>query len=179
MGDTATSEVAIRQLSQAEIRERADELADVLIDAVDAGAAVHFLPPVSPLDAVGWTLDVADQTGRRRMVFAAEIDGKIVGTVQLIRANPPNQPHRADVAKLLVHRSARGRGIGSALMRALEQAAREIGVTLLTLDTAADGEGHALYDALGWQPAGTIPGYVLTAEGRPVDAVLFYKRIGD
>jgi GNAT superfamily N-acetyltransferase len=173
----ANAGIMIRRLGAEELRERADELADLLIDAVDGGASVSFLPPVLPLAAVGWTLDVADALGRARMVFVAELDGIFVGTVQLIRARAPNQPHRADVAKLIVHRRFRNRGIGRALLRALEAAALEAGITLLTLDTAVESDGPLIYERLGWQAAGVIPGYFLWPTGEPGDTRIFYKKL--
>ncbi len=176
MNDTASDAVTIRRLTPAEIRDRADEIADIMLDAVSSGAPFTIRNPFKPLDAVGWTLDVADEAGRR-MVFAAEAGGRIVGMVQMVPAGLPRQPHRADVVKLVVHRSARGRGIGRALMAALEGAARETGVPLLTVETAVESDGRGLYTALGWEPAGMIPGYSLSSDGRPTDSQFFFKRL--
>jgi GNAT superfamily N-acetyltransferase len=177
MADASTSHLVVRRLPAAEIRERADELAELLIDAVGAGASLEFLAPVHPLDAVGWTLDVADGMGRRRIVLAAEQDGALVGTVQVLRPGRANQPHLAELSRLMVHPRMRGRGVGRALMQAAEAVAAETGASLLTLDTAVDGPGLGLYVDLGWRMAGVVPGYVLAADGQPRDTAFFYKAI--
>lgn len=177
MAADASGSLVIERLDAESVRARADELADLLIDAVDGGAAVHFLKPVTPLAAVRWVLDVADGMRRQTHLFAAFEDGALVGSVQLIRASAPNQPHRADVAKLLVHRRSRGRGVATALMAELETTARVLGISLLTLDTAAGGEARRLYERLGFQHAGEIPGYVQDADGHLDAAVLFYKTL--
>ena len=108
--------------------------------------------------------------------MAEDGDG-ILGTVQLVTAQPENQPHRADVSKMLVHRRARRRGVGEALMRAVEDAAIRAGKTLLVLDTASDA-AERLYERCGWIRVGTIPGYALLPDGQPCDTVYFYKRLG-
>ncbi|WP_075216887.1 GNAT family N-acetyltransferase [Mongoliimonas terrestris] len=171
----AVEALSIRRLMPEEVRARAHELADVLIDAVEGGAAVSFLAPMTPLAAVRWAFDVADRMGRRAHLFTAEIDGRIVGFVKLVRAGAANQPHRAEVAKLVVHRAHRGRGVGAALMHELEVTARVLGITLLTLDTAETGAACRLYDRLGYRRAGTIPGYALAPDGTPVATVIYYK----
>jgi ribosomal protein S18 acetylase RimI-like enzyme len=108
----------------------------------------------------------------------AWVDGVLVGTVTLDLAMPPNQPHRAEVAKLLVHPAARRRGVAQTLMAALETKAAQRGRRLLTLDTRADDAGEALYRRLGWQEAGRIPGFALNADGSASATVFFYKQIG-
>jgi GNAT superfamily N-acetyltransferase len=110
-------------------------------------------------------------------LLVARVGGRIVGTVQLGLALPPNQPHRAEVKKLLVHRSARGRGIGMALMTAAEEAARARGRTLLVLDTALGDNAERLYTRAGWNRVGVIPGYALFPDGSPCDTVVFWKQV--
>jgi GNAT superfamily N-acetyltransferase len=110
-----------------------------------------------------------------RILLAAFEGERLVGTVQLLMAMPPNQPHRAEVAKLLVHRSARGQGVAAQLMTRLEQIARQLGRTLLTLDTVTGSNGERLYRRLGWTSAGVIPNYALFPDGTPCDTTIFWK----
>jgi ribosomal protein S18 acetylase RimI-like enzyme len=155
-------------------------LADILIACVAGGASVSFLPPLSAEAARGfWRRSLADIALDRKAIWVAWVDGALVATVTLDLATPPNQPHRAEVAKLLVHPAARRRGVGQALMTALEAEALQRGRRLLTLDTRADDAGEGLYRRLGWQEAGRIPGYALNADGSASATVFFYKQIGD
>lgn len=151
-------------------------LAELLVDAVDSGAAVSFLAPLSVSDADAWwrrTLTTAHS--RAAFLVARNSDG-IVGTVQMHPAWAPNQPHRAEIAKLIVHRRARGAGVGQELMRAIEQSAWDAGFSLLTLDAKRGGAAERLYRRLGWIHAGTIPRFAMDCDGRtPHDAVIFYK----
>jgi ribosomal protein S18 acetylase RimI-like enzyme len=154
-----------------------DDLSRLLVDAVDSGAGVSFMAPLSLDAARDWwrqTLDAAD--ARAVFLVARDHDG-IAGSVQLHPAWAPNQPHRADVAKLIVHRRARRRGIGRALVDALDRAARQAGFTLLTLDTVRGDPAEALYTDAGWQRVGVIPGYALSPDGRLCDTVIFYKAL--
>ena len=153
-------------------------LAGLLIDAVDGGASVSFMQPLSLPRALAFWQGVADgvASGERALFVAGDAKG-IVGTVQLILAQPDNQPHRADVAKMLVHRRARRQGLGAALMQAAELAARACGKTLLVLDTASD-DAERLYTRQGWQRVGVIPGYALLPTGEPCDTTYFYKVLG-
>jgi GNAT superfamily N-acetyltransferase len=181
------SEFVIRRLGSDEASAAASGLAEVLIDCVTGGASVSFMAPLDMGKAVGFWSGVAEAVARgERALLVAEmaVEGRepdeaspIVGTVQLVLAQPENQPHRADVSKLLVHRRARGLGIGAALMDAVEDAARDEGKTLLVLDTASDS-AERIYTALGWTEVGTVPGYALLPDGRPCDTVFFYKQIG-
>src|SRR6266550_8021117 len=136
-------------------------LADVLIDAVEGGASVSFMLPLTRERATAYWRRVADdvKAGRRALLVAEDQKG-ICGTVQLVFAEPENQPHRADVSKMLLHRRARRQGIATALMKALEDAAREYGRTLLVLDTA-DATAEGVYERTGWIRVGTIPNYAL------------------
>jgi GNAT superfamily N-acetyltransferase len=150
-------------------------LAELLSDAVESGAAVSFLAPFSVDQAEDWwrkTLAAADP---RAIFLVAREEGEIVGTVQLHPAWAPNQPHRADVVKLLVHRRSRGAGLAARLMREIEERAQQAGFRLLTLDAKRGGAAERLYRRLGWTFAGTIPGYALDSDGTPHDAVLFYR----
>ena len=153
-------------------------LGRLLVDAVESGAAVSFLPPL-PLDrAEAWWRKTVSAAGARTIFLVAREAGEIVGSVQLHPAWAPNQPHRADVAKLLVHRRCRGRGLGARLMRAIEEAAQRAGFTLLTLDAKRGGAAERLYRRLGWSVAGTIPGYALDTDGKtPHDTVIFYREL--
>lgn len=155
-----------------------EQLADVLIDCVEGGASVNFMLPLSRHKAVGfWRGVAAAVAGGGRMLLVARDGGGIAGTVQVIAALPDNQPHRADIAKMLVHRRARRRGIGAALMQAAEEAARKAGKTLLVLDTAS-GDAERLYARLGWTFAGTIPDYALWPQGGLCSTRLYYRKLG-
>jgi GNAT superfamily N-acetyltransferase len=150
-------------------------LADVLVDAVQSGASVSFLAPLGAERAQEfWRDTLADADGRAVFIVARDEIG-IVGTVQLHPAWAPNQPHRAEIAKLLVHRRARRRGLGRALMDFAEARARRGGFTLLTLDTKRGDSAERLYDRSGWKRAGVIPEYALNPDGTPCDTVIFYK----
>ncbi len=153
-------------------------LAGLLMDAVDGGASVSFMQPLPLPRALAFWQGVADgvASGERALWVAEDTEG-IVGTVQLILAQPDNQPHRADLAKMLVHRRARRQGLGAALMQAAEDAARAGGKTLLVLDTASDA-AERLYARQGWQRVGVIPGYALLPNGEPCDTTYFYKVLG-
>jgi GNAT superfamily N-acetyltransferase len=155
-----------------------DELADVLMDCVDGGASVNFMSSFSRAEARRFFDKVANGVASGDIVLlAALLDGRIVGTVQLGLDTPPNQPHRADVKKMLVDRSARGRGIGAALMVAIEEEARRRGRWLLVLDTVPGESGHRLYLRAGWQQSGTVPDYALFPDGRLCDTAIMWKRL--
>jgi ribosomal protein S18 acetylase RimI-like enzyme len=172
--------VAVHRLDASAAEHAERPLADILIACVAAGASVSFLPPLGAEAAQGfWQRSLADIALDRKAIWVAWADGVLVGTVTLDLAMPPNQPHRAEVAKLLVHPAARRRGVGRALMAALEAEAMQRGRRLLTLDTRADDAGEALYRSLGWQEAGRIPGFALNADGSAAVTIFFYKQIGD
>jgi GNAT superfamily N-acetyltransferase len=150
-------------------------LADVLIDCVDGGASVSFMHPLPRAKALEFWRGVADGVAHgERALLVAEDGGGVIGTVQLILHQPENQPHRADLSKMLVHRRARRRGVGAALLRAAETAAHECGKSLLVLDTASD-DAERLYAKLGWQRCGVIPGYALLPHGGLCDTTFFYR----
>ena len=153
-------------------------LTDVLIDCVEGGASVSFMLPLSHERALAFWQRVADGVVRQeRALLVAEDEAGIVGTVQLVFDLPENQPHRADLAKMLVHRRGRRRGLGEALMRAAEQLGRDSGKSLLVLDTVTGGDAERLYARLGWQKSGVIPNYALWPQGGYCDTTYFYKAL--
>lgn len=151
-------------------------LADVLIDCVEGGASVSFMHPLPRRRALEFWRRVARgvTAGERALVVAEDAAG-VCGTVQLVLDQPENQPHRADLSKMLVHRRARRRGLGVALMRAAEATARECGKTLLVLDTVTGGDAERLYEQLGWVRVGVIPRYALMPQGESCDTTVFYR----
>ncbi len=153
------------------------QLAEVLVDCVEGGASVSFMQPLSPERALGFWRGVARSAaeGERILLVAEDPQGRVVGTVQVVTALPDNQPHRGDIAKMLVHRRARRHGLGAALMRAAEAAAREAGKTLLVLDTVTGGDAERLYQRLGWVRSGEIPGYALWPQGGLCGTTIFYR----
>jgi GNAT superfamily N-acetyltransferase len=155
-------------------------LSDVLIDCVEGGASVSFMLPMSRAKAEAYWRSMAASVARgERMVLAAEdTAGTIVGTVTVILDQPENQPHRGDIAKMLVHRRARRRGVGAALLAAAEHRALSAGKTLLVLDTASD-DAERLYARQGWQRCGLIPDYALLPNGTPCATVFFFKFLHD
>ncbi|HET7449420.1 MAG TPA: GNAT family N-acetyltransferase [Gaiellaceae bacterium] len=170
--------VEVKRLTAAEARQALDALADVLCDAVDGGDSVSFMDGFGTDDARAFYESLLPELeGGTRVLLAAYVDGDLVGTVQLVHAWPPNSQHRADVAKLLVHRRVRGRGVGRALMEQLEQEARADGKSLLILDTVAGRAADRLYDRLGWTRLGTVPGYARDPDGSFCDATFFYKHL--
>jgi GNAT superfamily N-acetyltransferase len=171
--------VEIRELSAAEGRERLKVLAEVLWDCVEGGASVSFMAPFSQTDAEGFFETVLNEVEEgKRILLAAFDESKLVGTVQMITATPPNQPHRADIAKLLVLRSARAHGVASRLMEEVENSARRVGKTLLVLDTVTGGGAEKLYLRLGWTKVGVVPNYALFPDGRWCDTTIFWKQVG-
>ena len=153
------------------------ELADVLADCVEGGASVSFMLPYSRGDAAEFFEKVIASVARGETVLvAAKLDGRIVGAVQLGLDMPPNQPHRGDIKKLLVHRAARKHGLGAALMDRAEREAKARGRTLLVLDTAS-GDAERLYVRGGWQRVGVVPDYAMWPGGGFCDTTFFWKRI--
>jgi GNAT superfamily N-acetyltransferase len=168
----------IEVLGPASVTSAEGRLAEILRACVDAGASVSFLPPLAPAAARGfWRRAASSVATGGRMILGAWADGILVGTVALDMATPPNQPHRAEVAKLLVHPDARRHGLGRALMARLEAEAVRAGRTLLTLDTSEGNPAEALYRSMGWQEAGRIPRYALDAERRECGTVIFFKDV--
>lgn len=173
---TMTRIRVLPSLGAREIRE----LGDVLIDCVEGGASVSFMLPMTRAKADAFWQNAAAGVarGERLVLVAEDVAGIIVGTVTLILNLPENQPHRADLAKMLVHRRARGRGVGAALLTAAEREALSLGRTLLVLDTVTDSDGYRLYVRQGWQRCGEIPYYALWPDGRPCPTTYFYKSLG-
>jgi len=151
-------------------------MAAVLVDCVDGGASVGFLEPLDPAKAQAFWRESARAVarGQRALLVAEDSDG-IVGTVQLILDLPENQPHRANLTKMLVHRRARRQGIGRALIVAAETTARDLGRTLVVLDTVSGSDAERLYVTLGWRRVGVIPGYALWPNGEPCDSTVYYR----
>ena len=168
----------IIRLSPAAVRDAAAVLGAVLKDAVDGGASVSFMADLTLERAVDFWRGVADaaEADGRVVLAAADAQG-ILGVVPVVPAGVDNQPHRGDVAKMLVHRRGRRQGIGAALLVAAEQAARDLGLTLLTLDTAQGSAAERLYIQAGWTRAGVIPDYALMPDGVLTGTVLFYKKV--
>lgn len=155
-----------------------DGLANVLIDCVEGGASVSFMRPLPRERAVAFWRGVAQgvTAGERALLVAEDAQG-LCGTVQLVLDQPENQPHRADLSKMLVHRRARRQGLGAALLRAAEATARECGKTLLVLDTASD-DAERLYERVGWVRVGVIPGYALLPQGGLCGTTVYYRNLG-
>ncbi len=175
---SATEQIEIRRLGVTEAHAQLDGLAAVLADCVAGGASVSYLAPFSHEQARDAFEAVAAEVEQgRRLLLGAFADGRLVGTVQVNLALPPNQPHRAEIAKLLVHRSARRRGIAQLLMEHAESEAQAAGKTLLVLDTVTGDAGERLYTRLGWTRVGVIPGYALYPDGRPCDTTVFWKAL--
>jgi GNAT superfamily N-acetyltransferase len=156
-----------------------DELVGVLIDCVEGGASVSFMHPLSRDRAVAFWRRVAQgvAAGERALLVAEDARG-LCGTVQLVLDQPENQPHRADLSKMLVHRRTRRQGLGAALMQAAEATARECGKTLLVLDAVTGGDAERLYQRLGWERVGVIPGYALLPQGGLCDTTVYYRNLG-
>ena len=168
----------VRQLTPRETEAAIPDLARILVDCVEGGASVGFMLPLTLERAAGFWAGVAAgvAAGQRLLLMAESDGGEALGTVQVVLAQPENQPHRGDISKMLVRRSARGHGVGQALMRAAERAAIAHGKSLLVLDTASDA-AERLYAREGWVRVGTVPDFALLPEGPPCDTVFFYKRL--
>lgn len=152
------------------------QLADVLLDCVEGGASVSFMWPLSREKALAFWQGVAQgvAAGERALLVAEDAQG-LCGTVQLVLAQPDNQPHRADLSKMLVHRRARRRGVAQRLLLAAEALALQRGKRLLVLDTATGSDAERLYARQGWQRVGEIPGYALWPQGGLCSTTVFYR----
>ena len=171
-------ETRIIELDERAIEQHLEALSRILADSVAAGAAISFMAPV-PYDQAArfWSRDVLPEVAAaRRILFGAERGGELLGTVQLIIGMPPNQPHRCEIAKMIVHPRARRLGIGRALMiRALDRA-RELHKTLATLDTRTGDVAEPLYASVGFEVAGVIPDYARDPDGRTTHATTYMFR---
>lgn len=159
--------------------ETTERLAEILVETVAAGGSVSFMHPL-PLEAARafWSESLAAALRGERIILGAFEDKTLVGTVTLLLSLPQNQPHRAEIAKLMTRRSHRGRGIATKLMQAAEQLAVQHNRTLLVLDTATDGGAGSLYQRLDFKLAGEIPDYALKPHGGLSGTLLFWKRLG-
>lgn len=168
---------AVRRLYAVD-ESHVEALAGVLVDCVEGGSGVSFMHPLAPAEARAFwrRVGAAVEAGERALLVAEDEVG-IAGTVQLVLAQPENQPHRADLAKMLVHRRARRRGIGAALVLGAEQTARDCGKTLLVLDTTTGSDAERLYARMGWVRVGTIPGYALLPRGGLGATTVFYREL--
>ena len=167
---------SVRQIHELTPRDL-DGLCDVLVDCVEGGASVSFMYPMTREKAEAFWRDVGASVAKgERVLVVAEDDNGIIGTAQAIWATPENQPHRADVSKMLVHRHARRHGVGAAVLAAAERAAQTAGRTLLVLDTAS-ADAERLYERSGWQRVGIIPRYALLPDGPFCQTVVFYKSL--
>ncbi|KQS65468.1 GCN5 family acetyltransferase [Rhizobium sp. Leaf371] len=175
---TADRPQTIRPLTGDEARTVIPALSAILTDCVADGASVGFLSPFTEADAAIYWRSVADAVANRQVVLmVAEHAGEILGTVQLGIALPPNQPHRADLKKLLVHRRGRGHSLARSLMDAAEEQALALGRHLLVLDTATGSPAEAIYARLGWSRAGVVPDYALFPDGSFCGSTFFYKSL--
>lgn len=172
----ALSAHLIRRLDAREALARAGELADILLDCVAGGASVSFMANMTRAAALAfWEKVAGGVAAGERILLVAEQEGALAGTVQVVPAGIPNQPHRSDLSKMLVRRSARGRGVGAALLSAAEQASREAGWWLMVLDTVTGSAGDRLYRAGGWSRVGEIPNFALWPDGGLCPTTYFYK----
>ena len=169
----------VRLLDVGEAQAARTELVDLLVDAVEGGASVNFVWPMSRDKAERWWEGaLRSHAAGERLIFAVGDGDHVLGSVQLMLAGQENQAFRADIGKLLVRREARRQGLGAALMGAAEAEARRMGRTLLTLDTETGSDGERLYQSLGWTRFGIVPGYATTADGsRRADCSFFYKEL--
>ncbi|WNG47059.1 GNAT family N-acetyltransferase [Archangium minus] len=170
----------IRFLEATEAASYLDDLVELLRDSVDGGASVGFLPPLDVAEARAyWEGVVAELASPGHSLALAWVDGRVAGTAQLVEASKANARHRAEVSKVLVHSAFRRRGIGAALMQALEERARERGRTTLVLDTLEGAPSERLYQSLGWLRTGVIPQYARVADGTLQGTVVYYKLLGE
>jgi GNAT superfamily N-acetyltransferase len=173
------SSITIHRASPEQALAAVDDLAHVLMDCVQGGASVSFMWPLPLHKAQAFWRGVADAVarGERLLLLAREGDGAVVGTVQLVLDMPDNQPHRADVAKMLVHRRARRQGVAALLMAAVEEAARTERKSVLVLDTVTGGDAERLYARQGWQVVGSVPNYALMPDGALCATTYFHKQL--
>lgn len=168
----------IRILSAAEFEKNIPRCAEILVDAVESGAGVSFMRPLPQADAEEfWRGQVSGIAAGQTFPIVAVVDGTIAGLVLLVRAWAPNQPHRCDIAKLLVHHDFRRRGIATELIAALEEKARALQQTLITFDAVADSPAADFYKSLGFTCVGTYPKFAYSGDGKLDDTALFYKQL--
>ena len=169
----------VTRLGQAQLMDRIEELAGLLVDTVDGGASIGFLAPLDHAEAVAWWKErAAAVTAGHLAVWAARDGDRVLGTVSLAFPDKPNSRHRAELVKLMVHRDARGRGLGRRLLGLAEEEAVAAGITLLHLDTETDSPAERLYGSAGWTRAGIIPDYAADPGGELRPTTLYYKQLG-
>lgn len=170
--------IRIRQLTSAEVCASADEFAQLLLDAHASGMALGLAPPLTPERAAEeWLATAARLDPDDRVLLAAHDDGRVVGTVQIVRASSENGTHRAEIQRLAVRAEIRGRGIGRALLEAAAERARAMGLTLLWLTTHADTDADRIYERCGWTRLGVMPGYAMRPDGAIVGNVFYYLEL--
>jgi GNAT superfamily N-acetyltransferase len=170
--------IELRTLNAQGVEAHISELSTVLVDCVQGGASVSFMAGISNTRATEFFQSVSESVRKNeRILVAAFMSGRLVGTVQVVTSMPENQPHRAEIAKLLVARSARGQGVGTALMHHAEQLSRAAGKTLLVLDTATGSDAERLYQRMGWTRVGVIPNYSLLPNGVFCGTTIFWKAL--
>ena len=171
--------VTVRRVEPGAAAPLVPALARLLIECVEAGASVSFMHPLSEARAQAFWRGIADgvDCGERALLVATDAGGALVGTVHIVLALPENQPHRGDVAKLLVHPHARRRGVAGALMAAVDREARAEGRSLVVLDTVTGGDAERLYTRLGWSRCGVIPDFALFPRGGLCSTTVFYKAL--
>ncbi|TQE28412.1 GNAT family N-acetyltransferase [Streptomyces ipomoeae] len=170
----------IERLDGAQLVGCVEELADLLTGTVDGGASIGFLSPLDRAAAVAWWRGRAEAVMAGELaVWVARDRGRVVGTVGLAFPDKPNSRHRAELVKLMVHRDARGQGLGRALLTTAERAAVAMGVTLLHLDTETDSPAEHLYDRAGWTRIGVIPDYAADPHGTLRPTSIYFKEVGD
>lgn len=173
-----TTEIEVRRLDAREARDHLDGLAAVIADCVQGGAGVSYMAPFTFEDGRRiFSEFIADVEAGGRLLLAAFLDGEVVGSVQVVFAWPPNQPHRADIAKLIVHSKARRRGVAELLMWRAEEEARAEGRWLLVLDTVTGDGAYYLYKKLGWNEVGEVPEFALYPDGRLSPTTFFWKKL--
>jgi GNAT superfamily N-acetyltransferase len=184
--DANAAAIAVRRISTEEARldaTRGEPLAaaltDILINCVEGGASVSFMLPLERAKALAFWRGVLQGAARgERVLLVAETgDSRIIGTVQLVTAQPDNQPHRADVAKMLVHRDARRQGVAAQLLAAVDQTARAEQKTVLVLDTVTGSDAERLYQRAGWQMVGVVPNFALMPDGAYCGTTFFHKQL--
>jgi GNAT superfamily N-acetyltransferase len=171
--------ITVRRVRAEEAADLVAALAEVLVDCVEGGASVSFMGPLARDKALAFWRRVASgvQAGERVLLVAEDARRQVVGTVQLLLDLPENQPHRADVAKMLVLRSARRQGVARALLEALDREALREGRKVLVLDTVTGGDAERVYERAGWQRVGSIPRYALMPDGAFCATTFFYKQL--
>ncbi|KUM78026.1 GNAT family N-acetyltransferase [Streptomyces sp. ISL-22] len=169
----------VTRLDEARLLERAEDLTGLLVDTVEDGASIGFLAPLDRTAAMAWWKERAGAVAAGQLaVWAACEGGRTVGTVGLAFSDKPNSRHRAELVKLMVHRDARGKGLGRRLLTTAEEAAARAGVTLLHLDTETDSLAERLYGSAGWTRAGVIPDYAASPAGVLRPTTIYYKYVG-